>query len=73
MFSQFNSQQISISFEQQLCENARALLRYLFETSLMEWLIYVADVKMLVDIRSIMNDLQNFENQLIITILTCIL
>ena len=57
MFYRLSNQGISDNFLQQLHENARTSLGCnLFRTPSMEWLTDVADVKMLVEIRSLMNN-----------------
>ena len=56
MSLRLSSQRISNNFLQRLHENARISIGCLFKTPAMEWLTGVADVKMLVEIRSLMNN-----------------
>ena len=60
---------MSNGFQQKLCESARAPLT--------EWLTDVADIKMQVDIRSLINnfikDFYSFESKPYVIVLTCVL
>ena len=51
-----SNQRISDNFQQLLDENARISLGFLFGRPSMEWLTDDADVKMLMEIRSLMNN-----------------
>ena len=77
MSHRLSNQRISDNFLQGLHKNARISQGCLFRTPLMECLTDVADVKMLVEIRSPMNnfigDFFKFRNNAYLIILTCIL